>query len=221
VNEIFALYPYHDTEVLAAAPALHQQLDGVEQQISEKDAAIATTTSDEERARLQKEKKVLTQQREKIKREAYVQYLATKDASLAQVIKRLIDNRFDFGQLTQADQQLLVNVLVKHKLKDLIANKAPELLLVDEKGLTQFVDDLFDLQKMDLILPTSEGPVKLHFSEKTFLSKKVDHFLSINELSDIKNLPLSFKVEPTPSSEEFLENNAVFLGLFNSFAAKQ
>jgi hypothetical protein len=221
VNAIFTLYPYHDAEVFAAAPSLHQQLDAIDAQISEKETGIANAASDEERARLQKEKKALTQQREKIKREAYVAYLATKDASLSTIIKKLVDTNFDFSQLSPADQQLLVNVLVKHKLKDLISNKAPELLLVDEAALTQFVDDLFDLQKMDLVLPTREGPVKLHFSEKKFLSKKVDHFLGINELGDLKNLPLNFKVAYTPSSEEFLEKNPIFLGLFNSFAAKQ
>jgi hypothetical protein len=58
-------------------------------------------------------------------------------------------------------QQHIVDVLIKDKLEDTIKNKIPELLSVAEEDITQFVHDLFDLKKMELILPTRHGNVPI------------------------------------------------------------
>ncbi|MEI7563289.1 MAG: hypothetical protein WCJ39_06650 [bacterium] len=58
-------------------------------------------------------------------------------------------------------------------------------------------------------MPSSQGPVHLHFAHKQFLSEKVDAFISVDNLSDLKNLPLSFSLESTPSSEAFFEQGAL------------
>jgi hypothetical protein len=77
---------------------------------------------------LRKKRKELKQQREEIKWKAYIRYLATKDQALASVMDKLVGARFDFNKLSVADQQVILNILVKQKLNDLIAHKAPELL---------------------------------------------------------------------------------------------
>jgi hypothetical protein len=117
---------------------------------------MAATTSEEERTRLRAKRKELKQKKEEARWHAYGLYLSTKDKQLAAVVAKLVAARFDFAQLSLTDQQQLLNVLVKHKLGDIIARKAPELLGISPEELKQFTDDLFDLSKKDLTIPTRE-----------------------------------------------------------------
>jgi hypothetical protein len=143
--------------VAKAEPALQFKLAQVDKQINELELSIVSAEiSEEERSRLQKKREEFRQAREKIKWEAYTKYLQTKDKTLAPVIAKLVETRFDFGQLSVADQQVVLNVLVKHKLNDLISRQAPELLGIDAADLKKFTDDLFDLNKKDLFIPTRE-----------------------------------------------------------------
>jgi len=56
--------------------------------------------------------------------------------------------------LDAVQQQRIVSALVENKMRDLIKNKAPELLGVRGEELDRFVHDLFDLRTMDLTIPT-------------------------------------------------------------------
>jgi hypothetical protein len=118
--------------------------------------------------------------------------LRTKEPSLADAFDQLIANNFDFSVLSSEQQQILVDILVKKTLEDTIKNKIPELLSVTEEELTQFIHDLFDLQKMDIVFPTTHGPVPLHFSKKEFMSSSRTSLPSIDDLEKLKNLPLNF-----------------------------
>lgn len=206
MNEIFKLYPYQDAQITTVNPALNSQLQDLDAQISQIEMSIADAqTSTEEKNRLRKKRKELRQERELIKWKAYIKYLATKEQSLATVMSKVVDAHFDMEQLSLADQQVILNHLVKHKLQDLIQHKAPELLNIDAEYLQQFVDDLFDLQKMEIKIPTREGAVHIKFAEKKFASQKAQSFLSVNNLADIQSLPLQFTVVPTPSNQDFFE----------------
>jgi hypothetical protein len=206
MNEIFKLYPYDDSRISLTEPAVTSQLQDVDTQISQIELSIAhEQTSKEEKIHLRKKRKELRQERELIKWNAYISYLATKDPSLSAVMGKVVTAHFDMGQLSLVDQQVILNHLVKHKLQDLIQHKAPELLDIDAESLQQFVEDLFDLQKMELMIPTKEDPVHIKFAEKKFISQKAQYFLSVNNLADMQSFPLQFTVVPTPSSQDFFE----------------
>jgi len=115
----------------------------------------------------------------------------------------------------------LLDALVKHKLEDLIKRKAPELLSTDEDELRQFLDNLFDLRKTDVTVPTVDGNVHIKFSPdgKKFLGTGMSNLASPEELSKLENLPLNFEVQVTPSSEKFFEDGVIFHSIFDEFAA--
>ncbi|MEI8091442.1 MAG: hypothetical protein WCG98_04330 [bacterium] len=84
--------------------------------------------ADKEMRFLIAEKRRLRGDMERIRWNAYLTYLKTKNTLLADVMKTVIENHFNFSVLTVQQQQVIVNALVETKLKDLIKNKAPELL---------------------------------------------------------------------------------------------
>lgn len=130
-NHIYKLYPYDDAEIAKVSPNLHTQLHDIDQDISQIESKVASASTKEERATLRTHLKKLRQQREDIKWRAYLEYLATKDADLGRGMSQLYAVNFDFSRMSAADQQSLLNILVERSLRDLIKNKAPELLSVD------------------------------------------------------------------------------------------
>jgi len=129
VNEIFRRYPFHNDLVAQAEPTLTAQVDNINAQITVIEKNIVDDKiSQEERNRLLKQREEFIQQRETAKWNAYAKYLASKDKALATVVAKLVGARFDFAKLSVQDQQVILSFLVKDKLSDLIARKAPELL---------------------------------------------------------------------------------------------
>jgi len=169
---------------------------------------------------LRKKIKILKQEREQRKWQAYIVFLRTKDTGLADVFTHLVTSKFNFSLLSVDHQQFLINVLIKNKLEDSIKNKIPELLAVTEEDLTQFVTDLFDLKKMDLVIPTRHGPVPLTFLKKEFLTSTRTQLPALNDLEDLKNLPLNFITQITESNAAFFEDSPIFDSIYTNFAAK-
>ena len=163
VNAIYKLYPYDDILIQKASPTLHLNLQEVDAQLTSLGKELGADIDgkikpipEEKKIRLREEMEILRKKREDIKWRAYLAYLATQDFELASAMQKVYEAKFDFSRLSVADQQVILTVLVRHKMEDIIKNKAPELLQVDPNGLKQFVSDLFDLQKKDLILPTTQ-----------------------------------------------------------------
>ena len=129
-NHIYELYPYDDAEIIKVSPHLHAQLHGIEQDISQLESQLVSS-SEEKRLALRADLKKLHQQREDMKWRAYLDYLASKDADLGRGMRQLYAVDFDFSRMSVLDQQALLSILVEHSLHDLIKNKAPELLGVD------------------------------------------------------------------------------------------
>ena len=225
VNEIFRKYPYHHELIAQVDPSFSTALQQVENQISKLEMSIIDDkVSPEEKILLREKRKKLLQHKEEVKWNGYTKYLATKDVALATVMSKLVWVRFDFSLLSAQDQQVILTFLVKDKLSDLIARKAPELLGVDAKDLKQFTEDLFDLSKKELTLSTRDWPVHIVFKEKKFLPQQVDRLLSVTDLAGLNSLPLQFIVQPTPSSQEFFERGVLrgheWGQLFDTFQSK-
>jgi len=56
------------------------------------DSHITNAKSEEERNKFVEKKRQLREQREKLRRNAYIKYLATKDLSLAGAMKTFVEN---------------------------------------------------------------------------------------------------------------------------------
>lgn len=112
--------------------------------------------------------------------------------------------------------------MVKHRLQDTIQNKIPDLLGVDKKSLSDFVQTLFDMDNMDITIPTRYGPVPLHFIKKEFMASARKQLPAINDLDadDIKQLPLNFLTQITEGNAPFFEDSVIFDALYTDFSAK-
>lgn len=223
VNDIFSIYPFNDKAITPLDPSFHSDLELIDSQISEYTTQYTTqytTASDDERKELRKKIKILKQEREQRRWQAYITFLKSKDLALADVFAQLVASKFNFSVLSSSQQQLILNVLVKNKLEDSIKNKVPELLSVNEDEIAQFVSDLFDLKKMDLIVPTRHGPVPLTFLKKEFLASVHKELPALNDLEDIKNLPLNFVTQLTQSNAAFFEESPIFDSIYTDFVAQ-
>jgi hypothetical protein len=219
VNTILEVYPFNDKNVSAIDTSFHADLENIDNQILDLNTQYADATN-EERIVLRQKMKALKQQKEYRRRQAYIAFLRTKDVALADVFAHLVGSKFDFSVLSSDQQQLILDVLVKNKLEDTIKNKVPELLDVKEEELTQFVHDLFDLKKMDLVVPTRNGPVPLTFLKKEFVSNLRRQLPALSDLEDIQNLPLNFVTQLTDSNADFFEYSPIFDSIYTNFAAK-
>jgi len=219
VNEICKMYPFNDKEVSLVDTAFHTDIQGIDEELINVQNAYAHA-QDEERKQLKKKMRELKEAKERRRWQAYIAFLKTKDLWLGEAFDQLVAHNFDFSQLTLEQQQSLVNILVKEKLHDTIKHKVPELLSVTEEELTQFVTDLFDLQKMDISIPTRHGPIPLLFRKKEFMASAMATLPGIDDLEKLKNLPLNFVTTVTGANEKFFEESVIFDSLYYDFAAK-
>ena len=219
VNQLLHIYPFNDKEVSNIDTSFHGDISAIDSALADLEAQYAHA-SDEERKALRKKIRERKEEREARRWQAYIEFLRSKDASLVDVFAVLVENTFNFSVLTPEQQQVLVDVLVKKTLEDTIKNKIPELLSVTEEELTQFITDLFDLQKMDLIIPTKYGPIQLNFVKKEFMSSSRTTLPGIDDLEKIKNLPLNFVTALSAANEKFFEESVMFDSLYYDFAAK-
>lgn len=219
VNEILNIYPFNDKIIQTIDTTLHSDLQLIDDQIlAAQEHYVAAT--DAERKEFKKKIHDLKQQREHRKRQAYISFLQSKEPSLASIFSVLVKSKFDFSLLSLDQQQTLVNTLVKHKLEETIKNKVPEILSTTEEELTQFVNDLFDLTKMDLTIPTRHGPVPLTFTKKEFMSSARKELPSLQSLEELKNLPLNFVTQLNEVNAPFFEESVIFKSLYTIFHAK-
>lgn len=221
VNDILNIdtYRFNDKVISDIDSTYHTDIQHIDIQILDLNNQY-TAADDIVKKELRKKIKILKQEREQRKWQAYIVFLRTKDTGLADVFTHLVTSKFNFSLLSVDHQQFLINVLIKNKLEDSIKNKIPELLAVTEEDLTQFVTDLFDLKKMDLVIPTRHGPVPLTFLKKEFLTSTRTQLPALNDLEDLKNLPLNFITQITESNAAFFEDSPIFDSIYTNFAAK-
>lgn len=223
VNDILNMdiYRFNAKNINTIDTTLEIDLQNINDQITDLNKQALTAT-DAERKILRDKAKALKQEREHRRWQAYIAFLRTKNPDLADVFAQLVTSKFDFTTLSADHQQILVNVLVKNKLEDTIKNKVPELLSVTEEKLTQFVNDLFDLKKMDITIPTrTSGLIPLSFVKKEFMSSFHKQLPSLDTLErDIKNLPLNFVTQLTESNAAFFEDSPIFDSLYTDFSAR-
>ncbi|MEI7919471.1 MAG: hypothetical protein WCH65_04675 [bacterium] len=155
VDQILTTYPFNANEIGRVDASFVADLHTIDTSLADLQDRYASA-SEEDKKSLREQIKVSKQQRETRRWNAYIAFLRTKNAGLADVFSQLVATKFDFSMLSASDQQVIVDVLVKDKLQDTIKNKVPELLSVSEEDITQFVHDLFDLSKMDITIPTRQ-----------------------------------------------------------------
>lgn len=221
VNDIMNIDPYrfNDTLISAIDVTFHADLEHIDNEIVSINSQYAAA-SEEERKLLRQKMKALKQKKEERRWQAYIAFLTTKNPDLANVFSQLVAKKFDFSCLSSAHQQLLTDILVKNKLEETIKNKVPELLDVKEEDLISFINDLFDLKKMDLVVPTRHGPVSLTFLKKEFLASARTQLPALSDLEDLKNLPLNFVTQLTESNAAFFEDSVIFDSLYTDIKAK-
>jgi hypothetical protein len=219
VHDILRIYPFDTTTIGAIDPSFHSDVDALYLQIAEYNSEYAHV-SDDQKKELRHKIKIAKQEIEQRKWQAYILLLRSKDAALADVFAHLVSTKFDFSLLSSEQQQVLINVFLKHSLEDSIKNKVPELLDVQEEALTTFITDLFDLKKMDLTIPTKSGPVPLSFVKKEFFASAHKDLVGLDDLEDIKNLPLNFLAQLTESNAAFFEESPIFDSIYTDFVAK-
>lgn len=181
INEITKIYPFDHDSVAHVDVSLDADIRSIESQIAATEEEYLAAPVDQQK-RLRHKISQLQQDKEARKWQAYVIYLETKDAKLGPIFAQLVDNKFNFPVLSQADQQTLVSLLVEHKLKDVLATKMPEILDVDQESLSTFFKDLFDLSKMDIMIPTRHGNIPISFVKKEFMSSSQTQLPSIADL---------------------------------------
>ncbi len=219
VDQILTTYPFNANEISTVDTSFVADLDAIDHSIADLQDRYASATDDEKKT-LREKIQQLKHQREERRWQAYILFLKTKNAALADIFAQLVASKFDFSVLGADQQQVILDVLVKDKLEDTIKNKVPELLSVSEEDITQFVHDLFDLKKMDITLPTRQWPVPLSFVKKEFLSSLRSQLPSINDLEDIGQLPLNFVTQLTPSNAAFFEESVIFDSIYTDFVAR-
>jgi len=209
VNEIFKIYPYDfksyaysldelqkkNPEHFAKNPLYYQEMKRLQDEITRINEQMVTSDTEEQRESYQNQIKYYQQQMNEAEWKAYLTDLESQNHGLAIVMKKLVSNKFDFGWLTEDEQQILVDVLVEHKVKWIIKHKVPNMLGVDQAKFEQFINDMFNLKKDVLAIPTPNGDIPIYFKHKKFVGKQHPTLPAISTLSDLKSLPLDFAID--------------------------
>lgn len=219
INELLHIYPYKQQTVIDQQPVHKATYEKQAQLLSETEKEFEKQgLSEQQKEDLRKKIFDIQKDLNEIKRNAYADYIHSKNAEIGTIIKQLIQNNFDIKKLAINDQQKLVNTLVSSKLDDSVKNQIPKILGIDAKEYESFVKKLFDLKEKDIEIPTQYGNIPLHFLEKSFLWGPAKDFMEITTngeiLSDQKNLPLNFKVQVTEQNKAFFEDNILFEDLY-------
>jgi len=220
VNKILEIHQFNAKHISAVDSSFNADLQSMDEQSLDLQQQYVVASTDEEKRLLRKKIRELNEQKEYRKWQWYIAFLRTKEPQVADVFSLLVANKFNFSVLSSDQQQFLVDVLVKEKLEDTIKNNIPSVLSVSEWELTQFVRDLFDLRKKDIVIPTRHGPVSLTFLKKEFISSVQKQLPAINDLEEIKNLPLNFETQITEANANFFEDSSIFDSLYYDFTAR-
>ena len=219
-NDILKIYPFNMKDVRIADSTYEADISSIERQLAALEWQISSAAPEQKKS-LKEKSTLLRQEMEQRKWQAYIAFLKTKDTLLADSFAALVASKFNFSLLAPDQKQHLIDVLVKEKLEDTIINKVPELLDVQKDDLKQFVKDLFNLDKMDLTIPTKQGPVSLSFLKKEFLPSTRKQLPSLDDLAwTIKNIPLNFVAQLTEINAAFFEESMIFDSLYTNFAAR-
>lgn len=181
INEITKIYPFNHEDVARVDLSFSSDIQAFDTHITDLETQYLQA-SPTEKKQLRQKIRDIQQQKELRKWQAYTEFLSTQHPQLGIIFTQLVDHKFDFSVLSLADQQVLVTVLVEHKLKDALRTKMPELLDVDAEDLSLFFHDLFDLSKMTLALPTRQGNIPISFVKKAFMPTTFTQLPSLSDL---------------------------------------
>jgi len=225
INELFKTYPYNSSKIDNLDSGFTTAFNKQTKKISEIEDQITNWETDEkERSKLYKKLETEKENLKTIKRSWYANYIKSINPKLWNSIESLIESDFDISLLSIENQQEILNTIVKDKLEDTIQNKVPDLLDIDKDEYKQFMLDIFDLSKNDITIPTRQGPLPIHFNQKSFLWWPLKHLMDIGSkwelISEIKNFPLNFDIKINETNKDFFENSTMFESIFPTFNSK-
>ncbi len=219
-HAIFDIYPFNESTISSVDTTFSSDIKGIKDKISSLEQHIGAAANEEAREPFRRQLRPLQEQKAQREWQWYIAFLRSKNPLLSDAFAVLVANKFNFADLNLPQQQILTDVLVKQHLEDTIKNKVPDLLSVSEADISSFVQDLFDLDKMELGIPTQQWPLSLSFLKKWFMSWDNKTLPTIRTLQDLKNIPLNFLAQLTTNNADFFEKSPVFDSLYYTFPSR-
>jgi hypothetical protein len=91
------------------------------------------------------------------KRNAYIRKIAKTDHHLASILDHASrPTGFDFARLSTEDMTYYFQYQIKQQLQPLLQDGIHHMLGLDEKNLTKYLCDIYDMDKKELTIATAE-----------------------------------------------------------------
>jgi len=217
--DFFEIFPYNWKKIEKDFPELAKQSKKIDDMLKK---SRSSETSDEDKWWLMKQLIDERKKFEKLKREWYIDALKKEDSSLAEVLKDLVWSNFDFAWLSKLKKQTIIDALKKKKLKELIENEVPNLLNIDSKDYQSLVDDFFDMDKDELLIPCGSHWFYKLKVKKDFYGGPMKELPSISYMKDTKQFPFTIEVDLNndSDSQEFFEETDIWSSSYFFFNAQ-
>ena len=115
----------------------------------------------------------------------------------AEILKKLVENNFNFEQLDQKDKESIVNEITNSKLNEISKNEAIKKLQIDEENLKNFIKKLYDFSKNEdeLVFEDKDGNESKIIIKKTFEKWEHKNLKDIEEFEKLDFLPINFEID--------------------------
>lgn len=139
--------------------------------------------------------------------DAYIQLIKRKNNNLWDILSKLFQNNFDFGKLSNEDQNNFLKESVSARLESLKANNIADLLEIDQGAFDKFVKDIFDLNQKEIIIPSAWGDIKLWVNKKLKWWEN-PNLVDLSNFTDAK-LPIELDIKILDDNKDLLNNTAL------------
>jgi len=221
VNELFKIYPYGGKSYLDKKDSQYSSgMKRLQDEIVRANEELVSAQTQWDKEVLEEKKKTWERELANLEWTHYLSQIYDKNPKLWTVMKKLYSNKFAFSSLNKKEQQVIVDVLIDHKVDNIVKQDVPNLLGVDEKEFKKFIYSFFDLEKDTVKVPTPSGDIPIFFEEKLLVWGKYDDVPWISSLSWLKNLPLNFKInlddERNKEARNFFEHTELRENIYTS-----
>lgn len=155
----------------------------------------------------------INQEINKCRRDAHIKILREKNKDLANILRKLVNNNFNFGRIDKIDQKKLLNHITKDRLNYLKQNWIIEILDVDQKEFNNFVEDLFDFDKRRIKIPSSSWDIELQITKTIRWGENLD-FWDINNFENAANIPIDIEIQIDENTANDILNNITLKEIF-------
>jgi hypothetical protein len=145
--------------------------------------------------------------------EWYIALLKNKNQNLWDIFLKLYTNTFDFSILDKQQQNVFLGEMVKWRLEELKNEWIANILDVNQEGFDDFVKNIFDLEKSEIVIPTARWDIKLWVSKK-LKSWKNERFMEWGNFSQAK-LPIELDIKILDENRELI-NTTLLTDIFSN-----